>query len=126
VTKPENEASDDAPAEADADEKIEVVIDQTEKPIEGNSFDFTVKHLPKGFSLVEMQWVSKENLIINSLQDAIEHGASGGDGFYISGDGQFSGFFYPDVMKGEKGKLVLTFEDEQGKMLTWVKEFTLK
>jgi len=73
-----------------------------------------------------MQWMTKENVIINSLQDAIEHGASGGDGFYISGDGQFSGFFYPDVMKGEKGKLVLTFEDEQGKMQTWVKKITLK
>lgn len=126
VTKPENEASEDNPAEADSEQKIEVIIDQTEKPIEGNSFDFTVKQLPKGFSLVEMQWVSKQNLIINSVGEAIEHGASGGDGFYISGNGQFSGFFYPYVMKGEKGKLVLTFKDEQDKVLTWEKEITLK
>lgn len=38
---------------------------------------------------------SKDNLIVNSFQDAVEHGANGEDGFYISGDGQFSGFIYP-------------------------------
>jgi hypothetical protein len=112
--------------EPDSDKKILIVIDQTEKPIEGNSFDFMVKQLPEGYMLAEMQWVSKENLIVNSVQEAIEHGASGGDGFYISGDGQFSGFFYPDAMKGEKGQVVFLFKDEQGKELTWKKEITLK
>lgn len=126
VSKPENEASGNDLAEADSDEKILIVIDQTEKPIEGNSFDFAVKQLPKGYMLAEMQWVSKENLIVNSVQDAIEHGASGAAGFYISGDGQFSGFFYPDSMKGEKGKVVFTFKNDQGKELTWKKEITLK
>lgn len=127
-TKPENETSGDNSDEADAvsDKKILIVIDQTEKPIEGNSFDFTVKQLPEGYMLAEMQWVSKENLIVNSVKEAIEHGGSGGDGFYISGDGQFSGFFYPDTMKGEKGQVVFLFKDEQGKELTWKKEMTLK
>ncbi|WP_419871475.1 hypothetical protein [Candidatus Pristimantibacillus sp. PTI5] len=116
----------DNSAEADSDKEILIVIDQTEKPIEGNSFDFAVKQLPEGFMLAEMQWVSKENLIVNSVQEAIEHGGNGEDGFYISGDGQFSGFFYPDAMKGEKGQVVFLFKNEQGKELTWKKEITLK
>ena len=61
------------------------------KPIEGNSFDFTVSKVPEGYALAEMQWISKDNLIENSFQEAVEHGATGEDGFYISGDGQFSG-----------------------------------
>ncbi|WP_054027471.1 hypothetical protein [Bacillus sp. FJAT-28004] len=126
ITKPENEATGDQAADTDSDKKILIIIDQTEKPIEGNSFDFVVKQLPEGFALAEMQWVSKENQIINSVQLAIEHGASGGDGFYISGDGQFTGFFYPDAMKGEKGQVVFVFKNEQGKELTWKKEITLK
>lgn len=111
---------------AESDEKILIVIDQTEKPIEGNSFDFSVKQRPEGFALAEMQWVSKENLIVNSVQEAIEHGGNGENGFYISGDGQFSGFFYPDAMKGEQGQVVFLFKNEQGKELTWKKEITLK
>lgn len=127
VTKPENDASDDDLAEADAKQEIVIVIDQTHnKEIGGNSFTFAIKQLPKGFSLGEMQWVSKENLIIKSVREAIEHGANGGDGFYISGDGQFSGFIYPDVMKGEKGKVVFFFVDDQGKELKWIKEISLK
>jgi len=126
VTKPENENSKDNLAEADSGQEIVIEIDQSEQPIESNSFTFAVKQLPKGFSLGEMHWVSKENMIINSIQDAMEHGANGGDGFYISGNGQFSGFIYPDVMKGEKGKVVFWFTDEQGKELKWTKEITLK
>lgn len=116
----------DNSVEADSDKEILIIIDQTEKPIEGNSFDFAVKQLPEGFMLAEIQWVSKENLIVNSVQEAIEHGGNGEDGFYISGDGQFSGFFYPDAMKDEKGQVVFLFKNEQGKELTWKKEITLK
>ena len=126
VTKPQNETSKDDPAEADSGQEIIIEIDQSEQPTESNSFTFAVKQLPKGFSLGEMHWVSKENMIINSVQDAIEHGANGGDGFYISVNGQFCGFIYPDVMKGEKGKVVFWFTDEQGKDLKWTKEITLK
>ncbi|ANE45356.1 hypothetical protein SY83_02325 [Paenibacillus swuensis] len=132
VTTPENEATGNNSAETepetttDADKDIQVVIDQIEKPIEGNSFDFAVKQLPKGFALAEMQWLSKDNMIINSVQDAIANGASGADGFYISGNGQMTGFFYPDSMKGETGKIVILFKDEQGEELTWKKELTLK
>ena len=108
-----------------SDEQILVIIDQTPKPIEGNSFDFTLSKVPEGYALAEMQWISEDNLIVNSFQEAIDNGATGEDGFYFSGDGQFSGFFYPDAMKGEKGQVVLLFKNEQGDELTWKKEITL-
>ena len=107
------------------DEEILIIIDQTPKPIEGNSFDFVINKLPEGFALAQMQWISPDNLIINSLQDAIQHGADGEDGFYISGNGQFMGFIYPDSMKGDVGKAVFLFQNAEGKELTWKKEITL-
>ena len=109
-----------------SDEQILIIIDQTPKPIEGNSFDFVINKLPEGFALVQMQWISPDNLIINSFQDAIQHGADGEDGFYISGDGQFMGFIYPDSMKGDEGQVVFLFKNEQGDELTWKKKITLK
>lgn len=111
---------------AGPEEKILIVIDQTEKPIEGNSFDFIVKQLPEGYMLKEMKWVSDQNEITNTYEEAIEHGQTGGDGFYISGDGQFSGFFYPDSLKGEKGRVIFTFANDENNELTWEKEITLK
>jgi hypothetical protein len=130
TSKPEasSPANTDKPADddkADADNEILIIIDQTPKPIEGNSFDFTVKQLPEGYALAEMQWVSRSNKIVNSIQDAIAHGGNGEDGFYISGDGQFMGFFYPDTMKDEKGEVIFIFRNEAGKELTWKKEITL-
>lgn len=106
-------------------EQISITIDQTPKPIEGNSFDFAVSKVPEGYALAEMQWISKESSVINSVQEAIEHGANGEDGFYISGNGQFSGFFYSDAMKGEEGEVVVIFKNEQGDELTWKKNIIL-
>ncbi|GBK60545.1 hypothetical protein [Paenibacillus macerans] len=111
---------------AGPEEKILIVIDQTAKPIEGNSFDFTVKQAPEGYALKEMKWVSDQNEIANTLEEAIEHGQTGEDGFYISGNGQFSGFFYPDSMKGEKGWVIFIFANDENNELTWEKEITLK
>lgn len=119
---PTDKPTDDS---ADAEKEILIIIDQTPKPIEGNSFDFVVKQLPEGYALAEMQWVSEANMIVDSIQDAIAHGGNGEAGFYISGDGQFMGFFYPDSMKGEKGQVVFLFKNEAGKELTWKKEITL-
>ena len=119
------DTSDNGDDTTKSDEQILVIIDQTPKPIEGNSFDFAVNKIPEGYALAEMQWISKDNLIVNSFQEAIEHGATGEDGFYISGDRQFSGFFYPDAMKGEEGQVVLLFKNEQGDELTWKKKITL-
>ncbi|MCK8490058.1 hypothetical protein M0651_23120 [Paenibacillus sp. MBLB2552] len=106
---------------------ILIVIDQTPKPLaEGGSFDFTVKKAPEGYMLKEIHWKSKKNDIVNTLEEAIQHGQNGGDGFYISGNGQFMGFLYPDEMKGEEGKVTFVFGNDQGQELTWEKDVTLK
>ncbi|MFC3797714.1 hypothetical protein [Cohnella sp. GCM10012308] len=115
-----------AASEEPADQKILIVIDQTQKPIEGNSFDFFVKQLPTGYMLSEMSWMSGDTKIVNTLQDAIAHGGNGEDGFYISGDGQFMGFFYPDKMKGQEGEVSFLFKDDNGKEKSWTKKITLK
>ncbi|WP_434748793.1 hypothetical protein [Paenibacillus amylolyticus] len=107
-------------------EEIDIVIDQTKKPMEGNSFDFTIKQVPKGYSLTEMRWTSNTVTIVNSLEEAIEHGANGEDGFYFSGNGQFSGFIYSDEMKGERGKATFVFTNDKGNMLMSEKEIRLK
>ncbi|GEC88666.1 MULTISPECIES: hypothetical protein [Brevibacillus] len=125
--QPENVAQDMA---AEQQEKeILVVVDQEPKPIEGNSFDFFIEQLPAGYSLASMQWKSEKTDIVNTIEQAIKNdteGIPGGNGFYISGNGQFTGFFYKDELKGEKGKLILVFRNEQGNEKTWEKELTLK
>nr|WP_145404949.1 hypothetical protein [Paenibacillus xylanexedens] len=112
-------------AEAASDE-IRVVIDQSEKPMKGNSFDFAIKQVPKGYSLTEMRWTSNTVTIVNSLEEAIEHGKNGEDGFYLSGNGQYSGFIYSDEMKGERGKAIFVFTNEKGNVLMSEKEIHLK
>ncbi|MBU5673662.1 hypothetical protein KQJ23_17655 [Paenibacillus sp. MSJ-6] len=107
-------------------EEILIEIDQTPKPIENKgSFDFQVKQIPEGYRLQEMQWSSENNNTVNTFEEAIEHGQTGGDGFYISGDGQFMGFFYPEELKGEAGKAAFVFVNEEDQELTWEKEITL-
>ncbi|WP_336773419.1 hypothetical protein [Paenibacillus sp. MMO-58] len=120
ATKSSNTAGDNA------SEEILIIIDQTEKPIEGNSFDFVVNKRPEGYMLSKMEWKSGKTSIVNTTQEAIEHGGNGEDGFYISGDGQFMGFFYPDDLKGQKGDVTFTFVNDAGKELTWKKTITLK
>lgn len=112
---------------AASSDDIHIVIDQTEKPIEGdrNSFDFSVQKRPDGYALTSMEWSSANLSVVNSLQEAIEHGANGENGFYISGNGQFMGFFYDKALAGETGKVSFTFTDEQGNELIWSKEVTL-
>ncbi|MFC5651251.1 hypothetical protein ACFPYJ_19495 [Paenibacillus solisilvae] len=108
-----------------SDKQILIVIDQTSKMIEGNSFDFVVKKIPEGYSLAEMKWISDKSQIVNTTAEAIQHGANGEDGFYISGNGQYTGFIYSDSIKGEEGEVVFIFKDDQGKELTWKKKLTL-
>ncbi|GGG78891.1 hypothetical protein [Paenibacillus radicis (ex Gao et al. 2016)] len=109
----------------EGDQEILIIIDQTPRPSEGNSFDFSVSKRPEGYALAEMQWVSDKSTVKNTIAEAIEHGGNGEDGFYISGNGQFMGFFYPDEMKGEEGQAIFIFKNEQGKELTWKKKITL-
>ncbi|MFB8376293.1 hypothetical protein [Paenibacillus taichungensis] len=111
---------------ADAEEQVMIIIDQTDKPSQGNSFDFAIKQIPEGYALSEMRWTSNTVTIVNSYKEAIEHGANGKEGFYISGDGQFSGFIYSDEMKGERGKATFVFTNEEGKEVTSEKEIKLK
>lgn len=124
--EPDQQSEDTQGSAADGDQQILIVIDQTPKPITGNSFDFAVKQVPEGYSLSEMQWKSDTTEIKSTWQEAIEHGQTGEDGFYFSGNGQFSGFIYPDEMKGEEGQVMFRFIDEQGHELTWEKTLTLK
>lgn len=108
-------------------EEILIDIDQTPKPIENKgSFDFQVKQIPEGYRLQEMQWSSENNNTVNTFEEAIENGQTGEDGFYISGDGQFMGFFYPEEMKGEAGKATFVFVNEENQELTWEQEITLQ
>ncbi len=117
----------DSPPENDKpSEEILIDIDQTPKPIENKgSFDFQVKQIPEGYRLQEMQWSSENNNTVNTFEEAIEHGQTGEDGFYISGDGQFMGFFYPEEWKGEAGKVTFVFVNEEDQELTWEKKMTL-
>lgn len=108
------------------EEDIDITIDQSPKPIEGNSFDFGVNARPEGYALAEMRWVSKQTTVINTRSEAIEHGGNGEDGFYISGNGQMMGFIYPDEMKGEEGEAMFVFENEEGKQLIWKQLLTLE
>ncbi|MFD2333288.1 hypothetical protein ACFSR7_28860 [Cohnella sp. GCM10020058] len=126
ASSPASNGTEAAVSEEPADQKILIVIDQTQKPIEGNSFDFFVKQLPTGYMLSEMSWTSGDTKIVNTLQDAIAHGGNGEDGFYISGDGQFMGFFYPDELKGQEGEVSFLFKDDNGHEKRWTKKITLK
>ena len=118
------EPTEPTTAEANSDQ-ILIIIDQTEKPIEGNSFDFSVQKLPEGYRLSSMKWSSPSAEVVNTLQEAIEHGGNGEDGFYISGNGQFMGFFYEDSLKGEEGTVSFTFTNDAGQTLNWEKIITL-
>lgn len=117
---------DSTPENNNPSEEILIDIDQTPKPIENKgSFDFQVKQLPEGYRLQEMQWSSESNNTVNTFEQAIENGQTGEDGFYISGDGQFMGFFYPEEWKGEAGNVTFVFVNEENQGLTWEKEITL-
>lgn len=106
-------------------EEILIIIDQTKKPIEGNSFDFSVQKLPEGYMLSSLKWSSSSAEVVNTVQEATEHGGNGEKGFYISGNGQFMGFFYDESLKGQEGTVSFTFTNESGQSLTWEKVITL-
>ncbi|MCR8842213.1 hypothetical protein NQ117_00805 [Paenibacillus sp. SC116] len=106
---------------------ILIIIDQT--PLEeslGNGFNFTVEQIPDGYALDEMRWESEQTRVVNTFIEASEHGASGEKGFYISGDGQFSGFMYDDKMKGEHGQVTFVFRNDDMEALIWKQSITLK
>lgn len=108
-------------------EQVLMLIDQTEDPtkVSTNHFYFHIKQLPKGYALKEMKWKSSQ-VITNSFEEAISNGQTGELGFYISGNGQFMGFFYDPSLKGEKGEAIFTFENENQQQIEWKKTITLK
>ncbi|MCY9530385.1 hypothetical protein M5X04_13760 [Paenibacillus alvei] len=106
---------------------ILVVIDQTTNPGQSeHHFYFQVEQLPKGYALAEMSWKSEKTNIINTTKQAIEHGGNGEDGFYISGNGQFSGFIFDEQLKGENGEVTFVFHNDAGEERKWKKKLTLK
>ncbi|MDO3412245.1 hypothetical protein QWJ34_20950 [Saccharibacillus sp. CPCC 101409] len=130
-TKPDSEtmpgdAEDEAAGGEPEDTEILIVIDQTEMPIESGGFNFSVKRRPEGYALQTMQWKGDGEPIVSTFQEAAEKGATGGDGFYISGDGQFSGFLYPNSRKGERGEVSFVFVNDEGEELSWKKKITLQ
>lgn len=109
------------------DTPILVVVDQTTYPGQSeHHFYFQVEQLPKGFALAEMSWKSEKTDIINTTKQAYEHGGNGEDGFYISGDRQFSGFIYDEQLKGENGEVTFVFHNAAGEERTWKKKLLLK
>ncbi len=128
-----NEASSEPSTDSDSaasSKDILIIIDQTEKPIENaGMFNFSIQHLPEGYRLEKMSWTGKGKAIINTYEQAIENGGMGGaknGSFYISGDGQFSGFSYPESRKGEQGVVAFTFVNDAGHELKWEKQIVLK
>ncbi|MBD8499287.1 hypothetical protein [Paenibacillus arenosi] len=107
---------------------ILMIIDQTKQEgFEGNMFYFTVEQVPEGYLLAEMKWISDNHQIVSTSEEASKNGATGeGYGFYISGNGQYSGFIYDDKMKGEHGQVVFVFRNDDKEELTWKQNITLK
>lgn len=116
-----------AQAQTKPEEPILVVVDQTKYPGQPeHQFYFQVEQIPKGYSLAEMRWESDKTTIINTTKKAFEHGGNGEDGFYISGNGQFSGFIYDEKLKGQSGEVTFVFRNDSGKERTWSKKLTLQ
>ncbi|TVX93627.1 hypothetical protein [Paenibacillus agilis] len=106
---------------------ILMIVDQTKQEgFEGNMFYFTVEQVPEGYALAEMKWISDNHQIVSTFEEASKNGATGGDGFYLSGNGQYSGFIYDDKMKGEQGQVVFVFRNDDKEELTWKQNITLK
>ncbi|MGG4454579.1 hypothetical protein [Brevibacillus porteri] len=125
--QPENVAQD--MAQEQQEKEILVVVDQEPKPIEGNSFDFFIEQRPADYSLASMQWKSEKTDIVTTTEQAIKNdteGIPGENRFVIGGSMPLYSFYYKDELKGEKGKLILVFRNEQGNEKTWEKELTLK
>ncbi|MFS0872598.1 hypothetical protein [Paenibacillus xylanilyticus] len=122
----EGKLSAQSDSSANADKPITISIDQSDKPTENKSFNFSVNQVPEGYTLSELRWTSNQITIVNTPAEAIQHGGDGKEGFYISGNGQFSGFKYTDEMKGERGKITLVYENEAGQEIMAEKEVELK
>src|SRR5690606_42060675 len=70
-----------------SNEELLIIIDQTEKPIEGEkgSVDIVVKKRPEGYALMKLEWSAANHEVEHSLKEAIQHGGERWDGSYICG-----------------------------------------
>ncbi|CAM3454555.1 MULTISPECIES: hypothetical protein [Saccharibacillus] len=106
--------------------QILVVLDQGDMPIEIGGLTFGFKRIPEGYALQAMKWQGKGDPVVSTFEEAVEKGRSGGEGFYISGDGQYSGFLYPNTQKGEQGEISFSFANDAGQEISWTKSLTLR
>jgi hypothetical protein len=93
-----------------------VVMDQPPGSV-GSLFTFSIKDAPGGYQLAELEWIpATGQAVVDTANEAIRHGASGGSGAYfqISGDGKTTGFVYTHAMKGQSGVVRLIYQNTNG------------
>jgi len=83
----------------------------------GSLFTFTIQNPPKGYRLVELEWILRHGTpVVNTYQQAIANGASGrtNPGFSISPDGKTYGFIYPSSMRSQTGIVRVMYQETSG------------
>lgn len=96
-----------------------VVIDNKPGSV-GSLFTFSIQNPPKGYRLVELEWIPSQGApVVNTFQQAMANGSSGATnrGFSISGDGQTYGFIYPASDRGQSGIVRVIFQDTSGRAM---------
>ncbi|GMA50982.1 hypothetical protein GCM10025857_23390 [Alicyclobacillus contaminans] len=94
-----------------------VVVDSAPGSV-GRLFTFSIQNPPKGYWLVELEWIPTHNgqPLVNTVSQALQNGQRGGGvtGFSISGDGQTSSFVYAPTDAGVSGQVRLIFQNTAG------------
>ncbi len=83
----------------------------------GSLFTFTIQNSPKGYRLVELEWIPNHGSpVVMTVQQAIANGATGetNPGFGISGDGTTYSFTYPSSMRDQTGIVRLIYQETSG------------
>ncbi|WAH35590.1 YjgB family protein [Alicyclobacillus dauci] len=95
-----------------------VILDNAPGTV-GQLFTFSIKNPPKGYRLVELEWLpSHGSAIVNTYPQAVDNGKTGlVPGFGVSGDGQTLSFVYTDAMKGQTGQVRVIFQTTSGAAL---------
>lgn len=86
----------------------------------GSLFTFSIQHPPKGYRLVELEWLPTSGAaVVNTYSQAVSNGESGGSnpGFNISPDGQTTGFTYPSSMSGQTGTVRVIYQATSGEAM---------
>lgn len=86
----------------------------------GSLFTFSIQNPPKGYRLVELEWLPKSGTpIIDTYNEAIANGKSGASnpGFSISGDGSTYSFIYPSSMRNQTGTVRVIYQATSGEAM---------